>query len=133
MSSSCPLSSTSVPCLSHTLLTSRYCGESLICAYCSRLDHGDSEVRLDLTWMLRTRLMAPADSGTSRHEFYETDESLTLSIFDKGADPEQVKVSFEPRKVRTPFIAFVLRGLTVACRNCGGTSSPTPTAINLWC
>ncbi|KAM5536226.1 hypothetical protein V8D89_010125 [Ganoderma adspersum] len=36
--------------------------------------------------------------ATPRHEFYETDESLTLSIFDKGADPEQVKVSFEPRK-----------------------------------
>ncbi|TFK93476.1 SGS-domain-containing protein [Polyporus arcularius HHB13444] len=35
---------------------------------------------------------------TLRHEFYETDEKLTLSIFDKGADPEQVKISFEPRK-----------------------------------
>ncbi|RPD62893.1 SGS-domain-containing protein [Lentinus tigrinus ALCF2SS1-6] len=35
---------------------------------------------------------------TPRHEFYETDDKLTLSIFDKGADPEQVKVSFEPRK-----------------------------------
>ncbi|KAI0801212.1 SGS-domain-containing protein [Fomes fomentarius] len=33
-----------------------------------------------------------------RHEFYESDERLTLSIFDKGADPEQVKVSFESRK-----------------------------------
>ncbi|KAI9063111.1 SGS-domain-containing protein [Trametes sanguinea] len=33
-----------------------------------------------------------------RHEFYETDEKLTLSIFDKGADPEQVKITFEPRK-----------------------------------
>ncbi|PIL31915.1 hypothetical protein GSI_06619 [Ganoderma sinense ZZ0214-1] len=36
--------------------------------------------------------------ATPRHEFYETDENLTLSIFDKGAEPEQVKVSFEPRK-----------------------------------
>lgn len=35
----------------------------------------------------------------SRHEFYETDERLTLSIFDKGADPEKVQISFEPRKV----------------------------------
>ncbi|KAI1797927.1 SGS-domain-containing protein [Ganoderma leucocontextum] len=35
---------------------------------------------------------------TPRHEFYETDETVTLSIFDKGADPEQVKVFFEPRK-----------------------------------
>ncbi|KAI0361566.1 SGS-domain-containing protein [Trametes cingulata] len=36
--------------------------------------------------------------ATLRHEFYETDERLTLSIFDKGADPEQVKITFEPRK-----------------------------------
>ena len=36
--------------------------------------------------------------STIRHEFYETDEKLTLSIFDKGADPEQVKIIFEPRK-----------------------------------
>jgi len=36
--------------------------------------------------------------ATIRHEFYETDEKLTLSVFDKGADPEQVKISFEPRK-----------------------------------
>ena len=36
-----------------------------------------------------------------RHEFYETEDKLTLSIFDKGADPEQVKVSFEPRKVKS--------------------------------
>ncbi|KAI8995673.1 SGS-domain-containing protein [Trametes punicea] len=35
---------------------------------------------------------------TPRHEFYETDERLALSIFDKGADPEQVKITFEPRK-----------------------------------
>ncbi|TEB35068.1 SGS-domain-containing protein [Coprinellus micaceus] len=33
-----------------------------------------------------------------RHEFYETDERLTLSIFDKGADPEKVSIVFEPRK-----------------------------------
>jgi len=35
---------------------------------------------------------------TLRHEFYETDEKLTLSIFDKGADPSVVQVQFEPRK-----------------------------------
>jgi len=35
---------------------------------------------------------------TLRHEFYETDEKLTLSIFDKGADPGEVKITFEPRK-----------------------------------
>ncbi|KAF7320359.1 hypothetical protein MKEN_00820700 [Mycena kentingensis (nom. inval.)] len=35
---------------------------------------------------------------TPRHEFYETDEVLTLSIFDRGADADQVKIDFEPRK-----------------------------------
>ncbi|KZT65593.1 SGS-domain-containing protein [Daedalea quercina L-15889] len=34
-----------------------------------------------------------------RHEFYETDERLTISIFDKGADPAQVAVTFEPRSL----------------------------------
>ncbi|KAG8219793.1 SGS-domain-containing protein [Butyriboletus roseoflavus] len=33
-----------------------------------------------------------------RHEFYETDEKLMLSVFDRGADPETVSVQFEPRK-----------------------------------
>jgi suppressor of G2 allele of SKP1 len=37
--------------------------------------------------------------ATLRHEFYETDERLTLSIFDRGADPEQVVVKFDHRKV----------------------------------
>ncbi|KAG6911979.1 hypothetical protein DXG01_000227 [Tephrocybe rancida] len=37
--------------------------------------------------------------ATIRHEFYETDEYLTLSIFDRGADPAQVKVDLENRKV----------------------------------
>ncbi|KAH9486954.1 Protein SGT1-like protein [Psilocybe cubensis] len=36
--------------------------------------------------------------ATLRHEFYETDEKLTLSIFDRGADPAQVSIQFEPRK-----------------------------------
>ncbi|KAJ3558951.1 hypothetical protein NP233_g11386 [Leucocoprinus birnbaumii] len=36
---------------------------------------------------------------TPRHEFYETDEKLILSIFDRGADPAQVKVSFLPREL----------------------------------
>ncbi|KZS96013.1 SGS-domain-containing protein [Sistotremastrum niveocremeum HHB9708] len=35
-------------------------------------------------------------SATPRHEFYETDERLTLSIFDKGADPAEVSVVFTP-------------------------------------
>lgn len=34
-----------------------------------------------------------------RHEFYETDEKLTISVFDKGADPAQVFVKFLPRSV----------------------------------
>ncbi|KAJ3488240.1 hypothetical protein NLI96_g2986 [Meripilus lineatus] len=38
-------------------------------------------------------------SKVPRHEFYETDEKLTLSIFDKGADPAQVVVKFEPRSL----------------------------------
>ncbi|KAJ7630915.1 SGS domain-containing protein [Roridomyces roridus] len=38
-------------------------------------------------------------STALRHEFYETDERLTLSIFDKGADASAVSVQFEPRKV----------------------------------
>ncbi len=40
-------------------------------------------------------------SPVHRHEFYETDEKVTLSIFDRGADPAQVSVTFEPRKVAT--------------------------------
>jgi hypothetical protein len=35
-----------------------------------------------------------------RHEFYETDDKVTISVFDKGADPTEVEVKFEPRKVR---------------------------------
>jgi len=34
-----------------------------------------------------------------RHEFYETDEKLTISIFDRGADPAQASVKFEPRQI----------------------------------
>ncbi|KAJ7293556.1 SGS domain-containing protein [Mycena rebaudengoi] len=36
---------------------------------------------------------------TLRHEFYETDERLTLSIFDRGANADEVKVQFDPRKL----------------------------------
>ncbi|KAJ7487577.1 SGS domain-containing protein [Mycena galericulata] len=36
---------------------------------------------------------------TLRHEFYETDERVTISIFDRGADPAGVSVQFEPRKL----------------------------------
>jgi len=34
-----------------------------------------------------------------RHEFYETDEKLTLSVFDRGVDPQHVTVKFEPRRL----------------------------------
>ncbi|KAJ7071052.1 SGS domain-containing protein [Mycena amicta] len=36
---------------------------------------------------------------TLRHEFYETDERLTISIFDRGADPSAVSVQFDARKL----------------------------------
>ncbi|KAF8577867.1 SGS-domain-containing protein [Ramaria rubella] len=32
-----------------------------------------------------------------RHEFYETDERVTISVFDKGANPDGVSVKFSPR------------------------------------
>ncbi|KIK07018.1 hypothetical protein K443DRAFT_2794 [Laccaria amethystina LaAM-08-1] len=35
---------------------------------------------------------------TLRHEFYESDDRVVLSVFDRGADPAQVTVTFEPRK-----------------------------------
>jgi len=35
---------------------------------------------------------------TLRHEFYETDEKITLTIFDKGVDITQLSVSFDLRK-----------------------------------
>jgi suppressor of G2 allele of SKP1 len=34
-----------------------------------------------------------------RHEFYETDERLTLSVFDKGVNADDVKIEFAPRSV----------------------------------
>ncbi|KIY52703.1 SGS-domain-containing protein [Fistulina hepatica ATCC 64428] len=37
--------------------------------------------------------------ATLRHEFYESDEVVTISVFDKGADPADVKLEFEPRKL----------------------------------
>lgn len=36
---------------------------------------------------------------TLRHEFYETDEKLTLTVFDRGADPAHINVQFQPRRV----------------------------------
>ncbi|KIL70853.1 hypothetical protein M378DRAFT_495036 [Amanita muscaria Koide BX008] len=36
---------------------------------------------------------------TPRYEYYETEEKLTVSVFDKGADPALVSINFEPRKV----------------------------------
>jgi len=34
-----------------------------------------------------------------RYEFYETEDKLTLSIFDKGVDPADVQIKLEPRAV----------------------------------
>jgi hypothetical protein len=34
-----------------------------------------------------------------RHEFYETDEKVTLSIFDKGVKQDEVQIKFLPRSV----------------------------------
>lgn len=52
---------------------------------------------------LRYEFTAFVNAGSNfvviRHEFYETDERVTLSVFDKSADPAQVVVNFEPRKV----------------------------------
>ena len=39
-------------------------------------------------------------SSIYSHEFYETDERVTISIFDKGAAPENVSVNLSPRSVR---------------------------------
>ena len=47
---------------------------------------------------LRSARRSPA-RPLSSHEFYESDDRLTISIFDKGADPAQVSVKFEPRSV----------------------------------
>jgi hypothetical protein len=35
----------------------------------------------------------------TRHEFYETDDKLTVTVFDRGADPAHVNVEFQPRGV----------------------------------
>jgi hypothetical protein len=49
-----------------------------------------------------------------RHEFYETDEKLTLSVFDKGADPSQVTIDIQPRSVSllVPLVSPCSRTLT---------------------
>lgn len=57
-----------------------------------RSNHGILKVR-PTSLALDIRLIS------QRHEFYETDEKLTISIFDRGADPAQVSIAFEPRKV----------------------------------
>lgn len=51
-------------------------------------------------------LSTTAIMSAPRHEYYETDERLTLSIFDKGADPEQVSITIEARRVRPPAAVF---------------------------
>ncbi|KAF9457077.1 SGS domain-containing protein [Collybia nuda] len=34
-----------------------------------------------------------------RHEFYETDEKVTISIFDRGVDLANVSIKFDPRRL----------------------------------
>lgn len=43
----------------------------------------------------------PMSSHHTRHEFYETEERLILTVFDRGADPAHVNVKFQPRCVCT--------------------------------
>ena len=47
------------------------------------------------------RLISPS----RRHDFYETDEKLTLSIYDKNVDAAQASLEFKPRSVRTPSLS----------------------------
>ena len=64
--------------------------------------------------MSRLRFQSrPADHDRHRHEFYETDERLTLSVFDKGADPAQVSVKFQPRSVSHALLSRLNRSLTI--------------------
>ncbi|KZW02003.1 SGS-domain-containing protein [Exidia glandulosa HHB12029] len=37
-------------------------------------------------------------SAPPRHAFYETDEKVTLSIFEKNVDPDKLEIKFEPHK-----------------------------------
>lgn len=45
-----------------------------------------------------------------RIEFYETDENLTILVFDRGANPAKVTVKFEPKSVRD-VLCHLARGL----------------------
>ena len=62
----------------------------------------------------------------ARHEFYETDEKLTLSIFDRNADPAQVSIQFEPRKV----YMSIFNQLDQVLNDLLDCSSPTPMATS---
>jgi len=57
----------------------------------SHSNHVVLEVRLTITTL-------DVCLTSTRYEFYETDEKLTISIFDRGADPAQVSVKFELRQ-----------------------------------
>ena len=59
---------------------------------------------LSLPWLPRlgtllTHRRLLAITHHTRHEFYETDEKLTLTIFDRDADPTHINVKFQPRSV----------------------------------
>ena len=79
----------------------------------------------------------------SRHEFYETEEKLTISIFDRGADPGQVAVKFDARKVYinsslNSYIAQIILGLLwkwgqeIAIRTFKRPDRPRPKQIYRW-
>jgi hypothetical protein len=43
--------------------------------------------------------LASVFNMNTRYEYYETDDRVTISIFDRGADPAQIAVKFDARKV----------------------------------
>lgn len=84
---------------SHVIYTGnvleRRAGYKLSCvALAYHNHHGKPQVRL------RSRKSIITLNALPRHEFYETDEKVTISVFDRGADPTQVTITFDPRKVR---------------------------------
>lgn len=49
--------------------------------------------------------MSVAEASTStlpRHDFFQSDEKFTLSIYVKGLKPDEVSVSFRDTSVRSP-------------------------------
>ena len=68
----------------------------------------------------------PPTLNHNRHEFYETDEAVSISIFDRGADPSKVSIKFDPRRVRSLSTHPIISHLTPHF-----LSSPTSTVTTL--